>query len=117
MIKRILIAEDNYYFRDALTQLAAREGFDVIAVDSGTELLSIANSSKFDLIITDLIMPGSDVAYVTETLKQRGDTTPIIAVTGLSSLDVEWVKTEFIKIFYKPINADELFKYIRNLKS
>jgi CheY-like chemotaxis protein len=45
--------------------------------------LSIANTGKFDLIITDLIMLGLDVAPVMETMKQRGDNTPVIAVTAV----------------------------------
>lgn len=82
MIKRILIAEDDSPSREALTTLAKMQGYDVIAVADGAELLSIANALKFDLIITDLIMPEINGASAIDIMALSGNSTPAIAVTG-----------------------------------
>jgi DNA-binding response OmpR family regulator len=116
MPKRILIAEDDFPSREALTKLAEAEGYEVLAVADGVELLSVTDKYKFDAVITDLVMPALNGASASEILKMKGDKTPIIAVTGLSPHDIRYIKGVFDKIFYKPIDAHVLFGYIKTLK-
>jgi DNA-binding response OmpR family regulator len=115
MTKRILIAEDDYSSREALTRLAVQEGYDVMAVADGVQLLSIVDIGKFDVVITDLMMPDLNGASASDIMKLKGDMTPVIAVTGLSSQDVSDVRDKFNRIYHKPININELFEYIRTL--
>ena len=115
MSKRILIAEDQMASREALTLLATRRGYEVVAVTNGADLLRIAEDQKFDVVITDLIMPDLNGAAATEIMKLQGNTTPVIALTGLSHHDVHLVQTKFTKIFHKPFNVDKLFEYIESL--
>lgn len=115
MPKRILIAEDQISTREALTKLATMRGYDVVAVTNGVDLLAIAADQRFDLVITDLVMPNLNGASATEIMKLQGSTTPVIALTGLSPHDVRLVQTKFTKIFYKPVNGDKLFEYIESL--
>jgi DNA-binding response OmpR family regulator len=115
MIKRILIAEDQMSTREALTKLATLRGYDVVAVADGVGLLSTATKEKFDLIITDLVMPDLNGASAIEIMKLQGNTTPVIALTGLSPHDIRLVKTEFTKIYHKPVNIDEMFEYVELL--
>jgi CheY-like chemotaxis protein len=116
MTKRILLAEDDYGSREALTKLAAMEGFEIVAVADGFELLAIANIGKFDVIITDLLMPELNGVSATEILKFEGNDTPIIAITGLSDQDTQDIKDKFVGIFHKPIDTNSLFKFIRTLR-
>jgi DNA-binding response OmpR family regulator len=115
MLKRILIADDQMATREAMAKHATIRGYDVVTVTNGEELLDIASEENFDLIITDIIMPGLNGAVATESMKLQGCTTPIIALTGLSPHDVSLVKTEFNKIYHKPININELFEYVDSL--
>lgn len=115
MSKRILIAEDQMVTREALTRLAIMRGYDVVAVANGADLLTIADKEKFDLIVTDLIMPDLNGASATEIMKYQGNTTPVIALTGLSHHDVRNIQDKFTKVFHKPINVDKLFEYIESL--
>jgi CheY-like chemotaxis protein len=115
MPKRILIAEDQISTREGLTKLAEMRGYDVVAVSNGVDLLTIAENQRFDLVITDLMMPDLDGASATEIMKLQGNTTPVIALTGLSHFDVRLVQTKFTKIFHKPFKVDDLFEYIESL--
>jgi len=115
MLKRILIADDQMATREAMAKHATNRGYDVVTVTNGDELLDIASQVRFDLVITDIIMPGLNGAVATESMKLQGCTTPIIALTGLSPQDVSLVQTEFNKIYHKPINVDELFEYVDSL--
>jgi DNA-binding response OmpR family regulator len=109
MAKRILIAEDQMSTREALTKLAALRGYDVVAVKDGFDLLTVASQENFDVIITDLIMPDLNGASAVEIMKFRGDTTPVIALTGLSDDDLELIETKFTKVYHKPLNVDKMF--------
>jgi CheY-like chemotaxis protein len=116
MSKRILIAEDQMVTRESLTKLATMRGYDIVAVTNGADLLTIVANEKFDLIITDLIMPDLNGAAAAEILKLQGSTTPVIALTGLSPQDIGLVKDKFTRVFHKPINnVNELFEYIESL--
>jgi len=115
MPKRILIAEDQISTREALIALANRRGYDVVAVSNGVELLDIASKEGFDLVITDLVMPDLNGASATEIMKLQGNTTPVLALTGLSRHDVRLVETKFTRIFHKPIDVGKLFEYVDTL--
>jgi len=115
MPKRILIAEDQMVTREALIKHATMRGYDVVAVTNGVELLNTATDEKFDVVITDLVMPDLNGASATEIMKLHGNATPVIALTGLCHEDVNFVEDKFTKIFHKPINVGELFKYIESL--
>jgi CheY-like chemotaxis protein len=115
MLKRILIADDEQATRDVLTKLAKLQGYDVTAVANGVDLLSVVAVKKFDVVITDLMMADMDGASAAITMKLQGNTTPVIALTGIPAHKMRRVQDSFIKIFNKPVNIKELFKYVESL--
>jgi DNA-binding response OmpR family regulator len=115
MPKRILIAEDDPSDREIITTFAKRHGYDVVVVTDGVDLLTTNANERFDLIITDLKMANLNGASATEIIKMQGNTVPIIALTAYSSIETELVKDNFTKIYHKPCNYEELFKYIEAL--
>jgi DNA-binding response OmpR family regulator len=115
MPKRILIADDEQITRDALTKLATMQGYDVTAVTNGADLLSAVAVEKFDVVITDLMMANMDGASAAITMKMQGNTTPVIALTGLPAHNMHRVQDSFAKIYHKPVNVRELFEYVESL--
>jgi CheY-like chemotaxis protein len=110
--KRILIAEDQMSSREALTKLARLRGYVVVAVNDGFDLVALANNEKFDLIVTDLIMPELNGVSALEIMKLRGISTPVIALTGLSPDDMDLANSSFTRVYHKPIDFGEMFGYI-----
>jgi len=115
MLKRILIAEDEPAARETMAKFAKMQGYDVIAVDNGVDLLTIVSKERFDVVITDLMMAGLDGASAAEIMKMQGNTTPVIALTGLSEEELSLVKDKFTRIYHKPCNFKELFDYADSL--
>ncbi len=115
MIKKLLIAEDNEVSREMLATYARSAGYEVVAVNDGVDLLNIAQETRFDAIITDLMMAPLDGAAATEILNMLGSTVPVIALTALEPHDLPLVENKFVKIFYKPCNFKELFEYVDSL--
>jgi len=114
-IKRILIAEDQMATRETLIKLFRKRGYEVEAVTNGVDLLNVAIGKKFDVVITDLMMPDLDGASATAIMKLQSNTTPVIAMTGLAQEDLSLIQESFTRIFHKPINLGELFEYVESL--
>ncbi|MBJ6724126.1 response regulator [Geomesophilobacter sediminis] len=106
--KRMLIADDQIATREALAKFAKLEGYDVVAVTNGVELLETVSRERFDVVITDLVMPGMNGVSAAELIRARGVETPIVALTGLPLHDVQEAYDGFAKIYHKPVNASSL---------
>ena len=115
MPKRILIAEDELETRLLLTSIATMHGYEVSDVTDGVDLLTIAAAEKFDVIITDLMMPNLNGASAAEIMKMQGNTTPVIALTALNNHDLIPVQDKFTKIYTKPCDVKKLFEYVDSL--
>jgi osomolarity two-component system, response regulator SKN7 len=115
MLKRILIAEDEETARETLAKLATLHGYDVTTVTNGVDLLSVAAEERFDVVITDLMMKDLGGASAAEIMKMQGNTTPVVALTGVSAQDLCIVQNSFTKVFIKPVNMRELFEYLEAL--
>lgn len=115
MAKRILIADDQMATREALSKLAAKEGYQVVSVTNGADLLTAVEAEEFDIVITDLVMPDVNGVSAAEIMKVHGSSVPVIALTGLAPGDVVEFQDKFEKIYHKPVNASDLLGYIGSL--
>jgi len=83
---KILVAEDDKLLANAYKVKLAREGYDVLIVGDGDEL--VANIEKFnpDLIVLDLIMPKTDGFMILDYLKksEKWKTVPVLVSSNLS---------------------------------
>jgi DNA-binding response OmpR family regulator len=113
--KRILIADDDHEVLQLLSIMAIKEGYVVSGVKDGIDLLSTFEKEKFDLIITDLLMVNLNGASAIEILKMQGSTVPVVALTGRTHQETQYVEDKFVKVFRKPCNFKELFKYVNSV--
>lgn len=82
--KKILIIEDERPLAHALELKLSHEGFEVVATNSGEEAIERLSKEKFDLILTDLIIPGTDGFKVLEVIQQKKMKLPVIVMTNLN---------------------------------
>jgi DNA-binding response OmpR family regulator len=82
--KKILIIEDEKPLAHALLLKLSHEGFLVTTTDSGQKGLEYLAGEHFDLVLTDLILPGVDGFKVLETMKEQGLNVPVIVITNLN---------------------------------
>lgn len=83
MATRVLLVEDEPLIRMILSEALADEGFEVLEAASGDEAAGLAERAGFDLLLTDIQMPGrlDGVALARHLLQSRPDL-PVIYVTG-----------------------------------
>ncbi|MFN3193592.1 MAG: ATP-binding protein [Aureliella sp.] len=117
--QRILLVEDQAPVREATCAALESVGFEVTSCESGSKALLILNRSedKFDLLITDVIMPEMDgYALVEQATQQRPDLA-VLCITGFASSDRS---TSGHAHLYKPYSVSELITKVRevlNVKS
>lgn len=85
---RVLVADDDDVLRRLVTYMLTREGYQVIAVASGEEVLDAVKSRRPDAIVLDAMMPGIDGLEVLHMLRQ-GEATKDIPVIMLSARSQE----------------------------
>ncbi len=114
---RILLVDDTQDSVDMLRLLLTGKGAAVETALSGEEGLKTAENSEFDLVISDISMPGMDGYAFLQNLKEtpRFETTPAIAITGFGrSEDVEEArKAGFTAHITKPIDFTDLVNIVR----
>jgi DNA-binding response OmpR family regulator len=82
--KKILIIEDEKPLSHALSLKFEHEGFLVTATGSGEEAKGFLANEKYDLVLTDLIIPGIDGFSILEFIKEKKMKTPVIVMTNLN---------------------------------
>lgn len=114
---RILIVDDETMVRKTLHQILDRAGYDVEEAENGVEGLARQRETKFDLLITDLIMPEMDGLEMITNIRKEFPETKIIAISGgRRTKGVDLLKQAQAKgadtILAKPFFRDEVLKAV-----
>jgi len=83
---RILLAEDEQVMRAYLARALERSGYEVVAVDSGTAAAPLLEAERFDLLLTDIIMPEMDGIQLAHHCNMVSPTTDVIFINGFSGV-------------------------------
>ena len=89
MAKKILIVEDDTFLVRFLNNKLKEEGFEVEAVTGGTEALGRLEKDKYNLIVTDLIMPELDGFTFLSELQERKNQVPVLVYSNLTQPEDE----------------------------
>ncbi len=80
---RVLAVDDQRYFRELIEEFLTAEGFEAQTASSGEEALHLLERSAFDIVLTDLVMPGMDGSELVHRVKSRNPDQDIVVVTGV----------------------------------
>ena len=107
---RILAVDDQRYFRELTEGLLSDAGYEVQTASSGEEALHILEQADFDIILTDLVMPGIDGSELIGRIKERRPNQDIVMVTGVVDVKiaVDAMKQGAIDFILKPFDRDAL---------
>jgi PAS domain S-box-containing protein len=111
--ERILLVEDEPALRRATARILTDHGYEVSVARDGVEALELidASSTGFDLVLSDYAMPRMGGAELAGLLKERGDTMPILFVSGY-----EWGTAPLVgRSLAKPVEQDDLLKSVREV--
>ena len=113
--KRLLIADDEFNTRETLARYM-RRSYDVDTAMDGVEAKEKLSLNRYDLVLTDLRMPGADGFEVLAAANVSGRKTPCVVLTAYGSIvdAVRAVKTGAFDFVSKPIKLDQLEAVIKS---
>ncbi len=114
---RIMIIEDDEEMRSLLRDFLREEGFEADSVGNGVDAIRILSNDHFDLVITDIRMPGLTGLDILPRIKKMKPEMPIIVMTAYGSEDVRRRSLERGATTYleKPIHLSKLRTVIREI--
>ena len=86
---RILLAEDEDAMRAYLARALENAGYEVVAVDRGTEALPLLQTQHFDLLLTDIVMPEMDGIELAQRCAEIAPATKVIFITGFAAVTLK----------------------------
>ena len=86
---QVLVIDDDAVVGRSFDRVLSDKGYEVSTVLSGEEALDTMKDSEFDVVFTDIKMPGIDGLEVTERIKERCPWTPVVVITGYGTEDNE----------------------------
>jgi DNA-binding NtrC family response regulator len=116
MSKEILIVEDEKTLRESLQRLFIREGYRVESAESGERALTMAEERYFDIVISDIILPGIDGIEMMTRMREQQQDVVFIVMTAYASLEtsVKALRVGAYDYIMKPIIHEEIKQVVGN---
>ena len=113
---RILLAEDDTSMREYLARALTRVGYDVVAVGCGTEAIPLLNAEKFDLLLTDIVMPEMDGIELAQKASVIDPSIRVMFITGFAAVALQGGRTApEAKLLSKPFHLKDLVAEVDRL--
>jgi DNA-binding NtrC family response regulator len=111
----VLVVDDEAVIRDALKRILEGERFSVETCVSGHSAIESLHERDFDLIVTDLKMPGMNGIEVLKAVKTLQPEAPVIMITGYASVDtaVEAMKNGAVDYLAKPFSPEQFLEKVK----
>ena len=112
---RLLLCEDERSLSKAIVTILEKSNYSVDAVYDGEEALEYAGTGNYDGIILDLMMPKLDGMSVLKTIREKGDSTPVLILSAKSEIEnkVDGLDAGANDYLTKPFEVSELLARIR----
>ncbi len=106
----VLLVEDKSGMRDMLTRVLSREGYEVTACEDGRQAMDHLLGTRFDMVLTDLKMPGADGFEVLRAARAADAEIPVVVMTAHGSIEaaVSAMRDGAFDFITKPFDPDHL---------
>src|SRR5690606_5360218 len=114
---RILAVDDQRYFRVYLEDLLAQQGYEVRTAGAGEEALALLDQESFDVLVTDLVMPGLSGAELVGRVRARWPEQDVVVVTSVGDVRtaVDAMRAGASDYLLKPLDATLLNRSLEQI--
>ncbi len=84
---RILLVDDDHVFRVSTAALLGEEGYEVVTAGDGPAAVQALRAGRFDLMLLDLRLPGTDGLRIVEALRLWGEGIPLLMISGFGTVE------------------------------
>jgi DNA-binding NtrC family response regulator len=85
---RVLIVDDDQSTLASLSRAFRLAGYDAVVCDHAARAIALLQQERFDIVFSDVVMPGKDGLAMLADLRELGVTTPIIMISGQATVDM-----------------------------
>ncbi len=113
----LLVVDDEDMMRTFLREVLKEEGYDVDLAASGDEAVRMLGQDSYDIVLTDIVMPGMDGLGVVAAARKMSSDVDVIVMTGYASMEtaVESMKLGAADYITKPFNIDQIRIIVANV--
>ena len=113
---RVLIVDDDPSTLASLSRAFRLSGYEAVVCDNATRAITLLRTERFDVVFSDVMMPGKDGLSMLADLREIGVTTPVIMISGQATVDMAVRATRLgaVDFLEKPISSDKLLLTIEN---
>ena len=112
---RILLAEDDTSMREYLQRALQRVGYDVEAVGCGTEALPLIEPGRYDLLLTDIVMPEMDGIELAQRASAIDPRLRVMFITGFAAVALKSGPPMDARVLSKPFHLRDLVAEVDRL--
>ena len=113
---RVLIVDDDPSTLASLSRAFRLAGHEAVVCDNAARGIELVRAERFDVVFSDVVMPGKDGLAMLEELRERGLAIPIIMMSGQATVDMAVRATRLgaLDFLEKPVSADKLLLTLDN---
>ena len=113
---RILVVDDEASTLASLSRAFRLAGYDAVVCDNAARAIALLRNEHFDLVFSDVVMPGKDGLAMVAELRDIGVTTPVVMISGQATIDMAVRATRLgaVDFLEKPVSADKLMLTVEN---
>ncbi|MBZ5567023.1 MAG: sigma-54 dependent transcriptional regulator [Acidobacteriia bacterium] len=113
---QLLIVDDEANTLASLSRAFRLAGHEATVCDNAAKALELAKSREFDLILSDVVMPGRDGLALLEDLKANGVTAPVVMMSGQAHIEMAVRATRLgaLDFLEKPLSTEKLLLTVEN---
>jgi two-component system nitrogen regulation response regulator NtrX len=115
-VSKVLLVDDDANTLASLARAFRLAGHDAVVCDQAERALELAKSQRFDVILSDVVMPGKDGLSLLADLKSAGVTTPVVMISGQANVEMAVRATRLgaLDFLEKPLSTDKLLLTVEN---
>jgi len=116
-MSRLLIVDDEPNTLASLARAFRLEGHEAVVTDQAERALELARTQSFDMILSDVVMPGRNGIDLLGDLRAAGVTTPVVMISGQANVEMAVRATRLgaVDFLEKPLSTDKLLLTLENV--
>lgn len=114
---KILVVDDEEGARELFFTILTDEGYDVTLANGGQDALALFQNDQFDLVVTDIKMPGMDGLQLLQEIRKAGSKVDVIMVTAYGEVEtyLKAMSLGAAEYINKPIRIKELKRIVHKV--
>ena len=115
-MSKLLLVDDDANTLASLARAFRLAGHEAVVCDNADRALDLAKTQRFDMILSDVVMPGKDGLTLLAELKTAGIQTPVVMVSGQANIEMAVRATRLgaIDFLEKPLSTEKLLMTVEN---